>query len=58
LQQQAHGAINLQRHGKDKSKELNGLTLRVDRTRACAAVPEDKQARDAKFPEAWFRPVP
>jgi hypothetical protein len=24
LQKQAHGAIDLQRHGEDKSEELNG----------------------------------
>ena len=27
LQQQAHGAIDLQRHGEDKSEELNGRRL-------------------------------
>jgi hypothetical protein len=58
LQQQAHGAIDLQRHGEDKSEELNDRRrslisrLHAGRNRSSSAVPKDDTAGHSGFPQA------
>src|SRR5436853_6749316 len=58
LQRQAHGAIDHQRHGEDKSEELNGRRLALNsplptgHTRERTAVPKDDNEGHSGFPKA------